>query len=132
MSASGDKGEKTILLVEDDRENRAIVAEILTDMGYAVIDKPDVTSALEVVRNETPIDLVVTDYRLPDTDGFTLVDAVRKALPGVQIIMMTAYGNADNYIRSMSLGVFEYLNKPVKKKEFERIVNCALRKSVCA
>lgn len=132
MIADGDTEGKTILLVEDDKGNRTIFAEILTDMGYIVIDKPDVTSALEVVRDATPIDLVVTDYRLPDTDGFTLVDVVRKARPGVQIIMMTAYGNAENYIRSMSLGVFEYLNKPVKKKEFERIVSFALRKSASA
>lgn len=132
MNAGGDKGGKTILLVEDDEGNRTIIAEILTDMGYLVIDKSDVTSALEVVRDETPIDLVITDYRLPDTDGFTLVDAMRKSRPGVQVIMMTAYGNAENYIRSMSLGVFEYLNKPVKKKEFERIVSFALRKSVSA
>ena len=132
MNAGGDEGEKTILLVEDDKGNRTIFAEILTDMGYLVIDKPDVTSALEVVRNTTPLDLVITDYRLPDTDGFTLVDAVRKARPGVQIIMMTAYGNAESYIKSMSLGVFEYLNKPVKKNEFERIVSFALGKSASA
>ncbi|HEX9113695.1 MAG TPA: response regulator [Nitrospirota bacterium] len=132
MNAGGDKGEKTILLVEDDKGNRTIFAEILTDLGYMVIDKPDVTSALEVVRNEMPIDLVITDYRLPDSDGFTLVEAMRKVRPGVQIIMMTAYGNAENYIRSMSLGVFEYLNKPVKKKEFERIVSFALSKSASA
>jgi DNA-binding NtrC family response regulator len=43
--------------------------------------------------------------------------------------MMTAYGKVENYIKAMSLGVFEYINKPLDKKEFERIVSMALHKS---
>src|SRR5512147_546295 len=119
MARNINKGEKTILLVEDDEVNREIISEILVDMGYTVFDKPDVTSALNIVQKNIPIDLVVTDYHLPDSDGLALVDAVRKVLPHVPVIMMTAYGDVESYIKSMSLEVFEYLNKPLKKDEFE-------------
>jgi DNA-binding NtrC family response regulator len=52
---------------------------------------------------------------------------MREVLPSVPVIMMTAYGNAENYIKAMSLGVFEYINKPLDIREFERIIRTALR-----
>jgi DNA-binding NtrC family response regulator len=127
LDAGGDKEKKTILLVEDDEENRRILTEILTDMGQRVIDKPDVSSALLTVRSAARIDLVITDYCLPDSNGLDFVGAMREVLPSVPVIMMTAYGNAENYIKAMSLGVFEYINKPLDIREFERIIRTALR-----
>jgi two-component system response regulator AtoC len=70
---------------------------------------------------------VITDYCLPDATGLDFVGAM--GVPSVPVIMMTAYGKVENYIKAMSLGVFEYINKPLDKKEFERIVSMALHKS---
>ena len=123
-----DTDKKTILLAEDDAGNRLIIAEILEDMGYQVIAEAGGSSALSIIRRGVHIDLVITDYRMPDMNGLDLVMELRRILPNVPVIMMTAYGSIENYFQSMSLGVFEYVNKPIGKDEFEQIVRKALRK----
>ncbi len=129
MEADMDKDNKTVLLVEDDDGNRCIIAEILEDLGYQVISEAGGSSALSVVKKGVDIDLVITDYRMPDMSGLDLVIELRRIMPNVPVIMMTAYGSIENYFKSMSLDVFEYVNKPIGKTEFERIVKKALRKS---
>ena len=122
------KDNKTVLLVEDDDGNRRIIAEILEDLGYQVISEAGGSSALSVIKRGVAIDLVITDYRMPDMNGLDLVMELRRTQPNAPVIMMTAYGSIENYFESMSLGVFEYVNKPLDKTEFERIVKKALRK----
>jgi two-component system, NtrC family, response regulator AtoC len=123
---------KTILFVDDETEARKIFSEVLSDMGYDVIIEPDGLSALTVIRQGAPIDLVITDYRMPDMDGLDLVTTLRKVQPSLPIIMMTAHGDIENYFRSLSLGVFEYINKPIGKREFEHLVRAALHESEAA
>jgi DNA-binding NtrC family response regulator len=123
---------KTILFVDDDKEARRIFSEVLSDMGYNVIIQPDGQSALAVIRQDAPINLVITDYRMPDISGLDLVTTLRKILPSIPIIIMTAHGDIENYFRSLSLGVFEYINKPIGKREFEHLVRAALHESKAA
>ncbi len=117
---------KTLLLVDDERENLRSLGQILQRFGYAVIAEPDAASALSVIRNGTPIDLVITDYRMPGVDGLEFLIHLKRILPNVPVIMLTAYGAVETYLKSLSLGVFEYVNKPVKVKELGRIVKAAL------
>jgi DNA-binding NtrC family response regulator len=120
---------KTILLVDDEPELTSILAETLERAGYTVIPRPDAESALTVLLNRTSVDLVITDLQLPGMSGFELTEVLRKALPSVPVIMLTAYGSVESYIESRSMGVFEYINKPVQAKELRRIVKTALAES---
>ncbi len=117
---------KTILVVDDESENRQIVSRQLSDLGYNVIDEPNGTSALSKIRQGAKIDLVITDERMPDMNGLELIEALRKAAPSLPVILVTAYGSIENYLRSSSLGVFEYINRPVGKMELRKIVKVAL------
>ncbi len=117
---------KNILLVDDEQDLRNVIAEILERAGYAVISAPDAESALSVLLNRTRIDLVITDLRLPGMSGSEFVGVLRKALPGVPVIMLTAFGSIESYVESRSMGVFEYINKPVHAWELRRIVKIAL------
>ena len=132
MQTDTERITRTILVVDDEPENRKVFSEILSDLGYKVIDEPDGETALSVIRQGVAIDLVITDYRMPDMNGLELVTTLREILPSVPVIMITAHGDIENYFRSLSLGVFEYVNKPVGKREFERIVRAALHEPEAA
>lgn len=123
------KNIKTILVVDDEPDNRQIFSVLLGDLGYKVIAEPDGASALSTIRRGAKIDLVLTDERMPDMSGVELIEALRKAAPSLPVILITAYGSIENYLRSSSLGVFEYVNKPVGKRELGKIVKTALHDS---
>ena len=120
---------KTILVVDDDIENARSYGEVLMDMDYCVITEGDAKAALEMLQSGKAVDLVITDYRMPGMTGLDFIKALRQIHPDLPVIMITAYGNIETYLRSMSLGAFEYVNKPITKDEFERIVRHALGES---
>jgi DNA-binding NtrC family response regulator len=117
---------KTILLVDDEPDILKTLAELLGKTGYTIVAKPDAEAALSVVREGTRIDLVITDLRMPGMSGSELITILKKTLPSVPIIMLTGYGSVESYLKSMSSGVFEYVNKPVQARELRRIVKTAL------
>ncbi len=120
---------QSILVVDDEPESRMILRKILGDLGYRVIERPDGSSALMTIRNVGAVDLVITDERMPDMSGLELVRTLRQEQPTVPVIMITAYCGVEDYFRSLGLGVFEYINKPVEKRELAAIVKAALRSS---
>jgi DNA-binding NtrC family response regulator len=117
---------KTILLVDDNIAFLYDMGEVLSMFGYKVIQKPDAKSALSIIQEGITVDLVVTDYRMPGMDGHEFLYALKKVLPSVPVIMLTGHGSVETYLKSLSLGVFEHLNKPVETKELGRIVEAAL------
>jgi len=120
---------KTILLVDDELEILKSLGEILNRFGYTVIARTEAQAALSVVREGTKIDLVITDYRMPVMDGLEFVNALRQMNASVPVIVLTAYGAVESYLKSLSLGVYEYINKPIKAKELGRIVQAAIDSS---
>jgi CheY-like chemotaxis protein len=117
---------KTIMIVDDEPENREIFSRMLNSLGYDIITEPSGIAALSMIGQGAKIDLVLTDERMPDMSGLELIEKLRKMVPGVPVILITAYGSIEDYFRSSSLGVFEYVNKPVGKRELGKIIQTAL------
>ncbi len=117
---------KTLLVVDNELENLRSLGEVLNRFGFKVIAKPDPQSALTTIREGASVDLVITEYRMPGMDGLEFLVLLKRILPSVPVVMLTAYGAVESYLKSLSLGVFEYVNKPVKAKELGRIVKAAL------
>ncbi len=120
---------KTIFLVDDEPDILNAVGEMLTAFGYTVISKPSAEAALSAIREGIKVDLVITDLRMPGMDGIEFVAFLRQALPSVPVILLTAYGEVETYLRSLSLGVYEFLTKPIEENELGRIVKAALEPS---
>ena len=117
---------KTILLVDYNLAFLYDMGEVLSMFGYKVIQKPDAESALSIIQKGVTVDLVVTDYHMQGMNGHEFLYALKKILPSVPTIMLTAHGSVETYLKSLSLGVFEHLHKPVETKELGRIVEAAL------
>ena len=114
-----------ILVVEDEEGARELFNTILTDEGYEVTLANDGQDALSCMRGGS-FDLVVTDIKMPGMDGLQLLQEIRKAGSQADVIMVTAYGEVESYLKAMSLGAAEYINKPIRIKELKRIVNKVL------
>jgi two-component system response regulator PilR (NtrC family) len=103
----------TILIVEDEKVLRESMAELLTDEGYEVLQAPDGKVAYDIVLKQT-VDLVLSDIRMPEMDGMTLLGLLRKTIPDTPVIMITAYGTVENAVSAIRQGAFDYLLKPVQ------------------
>ena len=79
---------KTILLVDDETDIRSVYAELLGDLGCRVLSEPDGPSALAVVKQGAGIDLVITDYMMPDMNGLKFIKSLRAMRPSVPVIMI--------------------------------------------
>lgn len=120
---------KTILLVDDEIHILEVLEEILNTSEHQVISRPSAESALTVIREGTSIDLVITDYWMPGMNGVEFVTVLKQILPSVPVIILTGYSSVEVYLKSLSLGVFECLNKPVNVKDLDHILKSALARS---
>jgi DNA-binding response OmpR family regulator len=118
----------TILVIEDDAAIRQGLIDALSFAGYRVLGAGDGRSGLEMAL-ETPSDLVLLDVMLPAMDGFTVLRELRRALPTLPVIMVTAKGAEDDRIRGLSDGADDYVVKPFSARELLARVEAVLRRS---
>src|SRR5208283_2086192 len=101
-----------ILIVEDEEPQRSLLQGLLNKEGYAAKGAGDGKSALQMVREGT-FEIVLLDYKLPDTDGLTVLKSLKEINPEIQVIMITAFGSIENAVTALKAGAFEYLTKPI-------------------
>ncbi len=104
---------KRILIVDDEASQRDVIEGILSISGYEVSSAPDGQKALELI--EKGYDLILTDIRMPNLDGLSLLKRVKEGYPHLSVIVMTAYGSISNAVEAMNLGATDYLEKPFTK-----------------
>jgi DNA-binding NtrC family response regulator len=104
----------TILVVDDERGQREVLTMILSAAGYEVEAAATAKGALASVAKR-PVDLVLSDLKLPDVEGLGLLDRLLAASSPPCVIMMTAYGTIMSAVEAMQKGAFYYLTKPVDR-----------------
>ena len=104
---------KTILIAEDETVLRESVAELLTAEGYEVFQAANGKEAYALVLQH-PVDIVLTDMRMPEMDGITLLHHIRHIAPQTPVIMATAFGTVETAVAAMRDGAYDYLIKPVQ------------------
>jgi DNA-binding NtrC family response regulator len=118
-----------IILVEDDRELRAFLAEALDDAGYTVGDFPTADAAGEYLAAGGRADAVVTDLIMPGKRGHELLHEVRARRPELNVIIITAFGAIDSAISLVKAGAYDYLTKPFSTDELLLTLERALAES---
>jgi PAS domain S-box-containing protein len=111
-------GTETILLVEDEDVVRRLVAEILDDAGYAVLEASDGASALEIARaHDGALDLLVTDVVMPGMSGPEVAQAVSPLRPGLQVLYMSGYTDSAIVHHGVLDEATAFLQKPFSSAE---------------
>lgn len=114
-----------ILIIDDDEWNRQIMRETLKKEGYILYEAVDGESGVATVRRESP-DVVITDYLMPGINGLEVMMEVRKIKSNLPVILLTGFGDVGLTIKSIQMGAFDYLEKPVKSSHLKTVVRDAL------
>lgn len=102
----------SILIVEDEDTQRSLLGGLLRKEGYTVGEAADGESAAALFQKEI-FEIVLLDYKLPDTDGLTLLKKIKEVNPATEVVMITAFGSIENAVGALKAGASEYLTKPV-------------------
>ncbi len=113
---------KSILIVDDEIHVRDGLSEILQQEGFYVETASDGKEAISLSLNKR-FDLMISDIKMPEIDGLQLLDEIQKVNPQIRVIMVTAFGDVQTYLKSMQLGAHEYINKPIRIQELKRVIS---------
>jgi two-component system response regulator (stage 0 sporulation protein F) len=115
-------------VVDDEQNSREGLTKILIKEGYEVVAAESGETALTEAKKQD-FDLIITDLRMPEISGIDVLEQIREKKPDIGVIIVTAYGEVNSYLKAMTLGAFEYLNKPIKLDELRKVINKALNQS---
>jgi two-component system response regulator PilR (NtrC family) len=118
------KEDVKVMVVDDEAIMRNLLLKILEQEGYRVTLVSSAKEAVEKLNNEK-FELVLSDVKMPDMDGFQLLKKIKEEWPQTAIIMMTGYGDAYTVKEALMLGADEYITKPFKSHEISLIIERA-------
>jgi two-component system response regulator PilR (NtrC family) len=114
-----------ILIVDDEQSLRELLSLALGDEGWDVFTAADGDAAAVALQTE-PVDVVVSDIRMPGMDGLELLQHVTASAPETAVILMTAHASTDTAIEALRLGAYDYVTKPFDMEELKISVRRAL------
>jgi DNA-binding NtrC family response regulator len=116
---------RTVLLVDDDPSFRRVVEYQLREDGYRVFAVPNGTTALQQFQAEH-VDVVLTDVKMPASDGMDLLARLKILQPDLPVVMLTAHGTIGAAVAAMKLGAFDYLTKPFTREQLRMVLSKTL------
>lgn len=117
-----------ILVVDDDRDMRDNIVEILTDREFEIAAAEDGEDALQQLKGRS-FDLVLLDLLMPGLSGMDVLSMIKRESPSTQVIMVTAFSTVDNAVEAMRKGADDYITKPFKINELRMTVRKCLEQA---
>jgi DNA-binding NtrC family response regulator len=111
----------TILIVEDEAKMRRLLELNLGEDGFATLSAGDAEAGLKMLR-ENPVDLVVTDLKLPGMNGLDLLQMIKRQNAALPVVVMTAFGSVETAVEAMKLGASDYVLKPFSLSEMRMVI----------
>jgi DNA-binding response OmpR family regulator len=117
---------QNILIVEDDKDLREVLRDLLTDSGYLVWTADDGTTALSMIQKNEP-NLILLDLGLPTLTGEAVVREAKKTYPEIPIIILTGKDSVADKVTGLNLGADDYITKPFEPDELMARIKARLR-----
>ena len=116
-----------ILVVDDSADTLEMIGRNLTARGYSVITAMSVMEATNSLKSH-PVDLVITDLKMPKINGLELVKYIRENFKETEVMMITGYATIEGAVQAVKTGAEEYLTKPFTDEELFSAVERTLKK----
>jgi DNA-binding NtrC family response regulator len=113
---------RRVLVVDDEALIRWSLVELFTDVGYEVREASDGASALSEAAEGEAFDVIVLDYRLPDSNDLCLLEQIRQLQPQAAVVMMTAFGTPEMVSGALELGAYRVVSKPFDVHDMVNLV----------
>ena len=111
----------TILVVDDEQHQRSVLGGYLRKKNFLVFEAESATEGIRRVRHDH-VDIVLTDFKMPDKTGYELLREVRDISPETTVVLMTAFGTIEGAVDAMRAGAYDYLTKPIELDELELLI----------
>jgi two-component system, NtrC family, response regulator AtoC len=111
----------SVLIIDDEDSQLKSLESFLSRRDYQVSTASDGKIGFDLLSTEL-IDVVLTDYRMPNWDGFTVLKKVKEFNPEIDVVVMTAYGSVEDAVSIMKAGAYDYLSKPIDLDELESLL----------
>src|ERR1700741_4956853 len=119
------------LIVDDEADIRELLGITLERMDIDVVSAADLASAKRHLLS-AQFELCLTDMRLPDGDGLTLVEWIQKNRPQLPVAVITAHGNVESAVRALKLGAFDFISKPLDLAALRKLIGNAVKLAATA
>lgn len=121
--------QQTILIVDDNANNRDLLTRYMRRLGHAVVIAPDGGIALDLLRNQ-PVDLMLLDIMMPDVNGYQVLEVIKAdpLLRHIPVIVISALSEFDSVIKCIDLGAEDYLTKPFNATLLNARISASLEK----
>jgi len=117
-----------ILIVDDEEDILELLSDVVKKWGHLPIIARDGEDALQKVQ-DVPIELVLSDIRMPKMDGMTFLEKLKKVNPNLTVILLTGYPSVESAVHSMKEGAYDYLIKPINLDELKVKIDRGLKRS---
>ena len=115
-----------VLIIEDEERMRRLLELVLRQEGYDLLLAPSGEDGIRILKEDSDIDLIITDLQLGNTTGLDVLEIAKRVLPDVPVVLITGYGTVKSAVEAMRKGAYDYLSKPVDHDELRIVVMRAL------